>query len=99
MRWGKSTESHRSPPTSWAWIMAPLSMSTVFSGVIDQIGLAFVTANFGGGIIPIFELLTAELFARPFPIKVPHRLVILWINSGRFGELLYISPISLVGAA
>ena len=30
---------------------------------------------------------TAELFARPFPIKVQHRLVILGINPGRFGHM------------
>jgi hypothetical protein len=44
--------------------------------LIDQIGLAFLAADFGIRIMPIFKLLVTELFPWPFAIKAAYRLFV-----------------------
>src|SRR6202048_322305 len=68
-------------------------------GLIDQISLAFLAADLGIGIMPVFELLIAQLLSRPFAIKLAHCLIILWINAGGLGQIFDIIPIGLFGVA
>src|SRR5260370_596333 len=68
-------------------------------GFIDQIGLAFLPADLGIGVMPVFKLLIAQLLIRPFAIKPAHRFIVVGINAGGLGQLFYIIPIGLFSVA